>query len=794
MVRLSALDKKLLRDLKQFRGQAIAVTGVIFAGIAAFFCFYSAFLNLDLTRRAYYQEYRFADLEIVLERAPLSEALQRVGSLSGIRHVEGRIVKDVNLELPGVNDPQFGRVISLPNLRKNVINDIYLVRGRYFSSDRLNEVIVNERFFQANQLQLGDYIYAVINQRKQPLRIVGTALSPEFVYAIPSANQFIPDDKRFAILWVKRDFAEMAFNMEGGCNNIVALVSDNQELDTLLEKAKKTLDQYGVYAGVKQSEQLSNYFLSNELKGLKTTAIIIAILFLGIAALILLIMMRRMVKQQRIQIGVIKAFGYSDIAVAFHFWKFALIIAIVATTLGIIGGHILGMRLIVLYKEFFQFPLLKFGVYPEIVFLSYLLSMLFAIAGSTGAVIALVRLPPAEAMRPETPITAIATPFEKIAIIWRHLSFTWKVVVRNVLRYRARSIFTVFGVMVATGIIIMGYFSFDSSNELLRYQFTEVQREDMEVRLAKEYGMSAYYAALRFPYTIYAEPMFQYAFEIRSGWRKKNVPVIGIPDKPKLRRFLDKYGNDIRPTARGLILGERLAEFLEVNVGDPVYIKPLSGKIKRTYKVTVTGTVKEYIGLNAYADMRFLTALLDSDTLVNSLLLRVEKGKEDRLSRWLKGVPAVLSSSIKQNTLQMYYDALVRGMRIMNVFLLYLSGVIAFAIIYNSSTISIMERTRELATLRVMGFTIREVSKIIFYENYLLSLLGLIVGYPFGMLICRLLVFAYETELYEWPYYIQGKTFAISGIFILLFVTIANFISRRRVKRLDLIEALKTRE
>ncbi len=794
MVKPGVLNRKILRDIWNFRGPALATMAVITAGITAFFCFYSAFLNLDLTRRSYYRQYRFADLEVILEQAASQEVIQRLSSVTGIQRVETRIVEDVNLDLEGVKQPQTGRIISLPNVQRKIINDIYLTKGTYFSSDRMNEIIVNERFFAANNLTLGDMIHAVINNRKQPLKIVGTALSPEYVYAIPSASEFVPDDKGFAILWVKRDFAEMSFDMQGLCNNAIALVSNKRQLDVIAEKVETILEPYGVYSAITRDDQVSNYYLSSEIKSLKASAVVIACLFLGIAALILLIMMRRMVKYQRTQIGVLKAFGYSNSAILMHFWNFGLIVSVAGATLGVLAGYGLGRQLMALYKQFFQFPILEYRGYPTIYASSYLLSVGFALAGATMAVHEIVRLPPAEAIRPEAPVSAHTTPVEKFLFLWRRLSFTSKIIVRNMFRNRGRSILSVVGVMLASGIVLMGYFFFDSSNELMRYQFQEILRHDVQVTLATEHDHSVVYEARNFPYTLYVEPMLNYGFEIRSGWRKKNVVITGVPERLKLRRLLDAQGNKIEPPSSGLLLGEQVARSLRVKAGDSLYIEPLSGKITRTYEVKIAGIVKEYLGLSAYADVHFLSRLLQSESLVSSLLLRVEKGKERELTEWLKDLPAVSGSSIKQDTYEKYREMLLESMDIWNVFLLIFSGVIAFSIIYNSTTISVMERSRELATLRVMGFTVDEVGDIVFNENYLLSFVGLILGYPFGLLVCLWLIKAFETDLYRLPFYIHPRTYLLTAIYTLVFVTAANLITRRKLKRMDLIEVLKSRE
>ncbi len=790
---MRVLDKKLLRNIRKSWGQALAITMVILCGTAAYISMASAHRNLLLTRNSYYAHYRFADFQIMLERAPTT-AVFKVENLHGLREARGRIVKEVNLDIEGVDEPRIGRIISMPDRDVPVLNDICLVSGRYFEPGASNEVILSDAFARENRLGIGDRIRASINDKKQPLRIVGTAQSPEYIYMIRNAQEFIPSPARFGVLWVAEEFAEMAFDMNAARNDIIGAVNDPNQLEEILDKAEKLLEPYGVFATIKREDQISHRFLSDEIKGLEVTARIIPAIFQGIAALIILVLLNRMVKNERTQIGLLKAYGYSHWTVSAHYLKFALILGIAGCLGGFAVGQWLANAMIELYVEFFQFPVLRSRMYPDVLIRAAGITLAFALLGALTAARQAARIQPAEAMRPAAPRSARRTVFERVEVVWRNLSFTWKMIVRNVSRYRFRAFLSVFGVMLSAGIMLLGLFTMDAVYYMLDFQFQEVQREDVRITLATERGKGALHEIARLDYVRHAEPILQYPFEFRSKWRKKDVAITGLPQNAQLMRLIDTQGRTVNIGDRGLVISERLATDLGVQPGDAITIKPLLGRITKKTRVLVSQVARQYLGMSAYMNLDALSRILEEPFAMNAALVRTERRKERALNRTLKDVPAVASVEIKRESYQSIKETLAESMRISSTFLALFSGIIAFAIIYNSTSVSLAERQRELASLRVMGFTMGEVGGIIYNENFLLAAVGLLAGYPFGMLMCKLIVVAYETELYRIPFHIEPRTFTVTGVLTVLFVVLANLAARRRIRALDVVEVLKARE
>ncbi len=792
-MKLNVLNKKLLRTLWKTRGQALAIAAVIMGGAAAYIAVNSVHRNLMLTRDTYYAQYRFADFEIMLERAPQT-AIFKLETIPGVRRVRGRITDEVNVDVEGQDEPRTGKIVSMPDRHLHVLNDIHIARGRYFEQNAQDEVILSERFAEENDLDLGDRIGVTVNNRKYSLRIVGLGLSPEYVYMIRNIQELIPSPERFGVLWVPEQFAETALSMRSACNNIVGTAENEDMLDEILDKADKILDPYGVFVKIKKENQISNRFLSDEIRGLEVSAKIFPTIFLAIASLILLVLLNRMVRKERTEIGLLKAYGYSNFSVAGYYIKYALVLGFLGCVMGYILGKVIAGWIIGVYVNIYQFPLLEQRDYPDILVRAFGLTVVFAVLGAVMAAWQAANIDPAESMRAESPKTATRTLIERVAIIWRNLSFTWKMIVRNVSRNRFRASLSVFGVTVSSAILIMGYFSIDALNYMLKFQFQESQREDVKVSFPIERGKNALHEAARFPYVRAAEPMLQYPFEIRSTWRKKDTVVVGLPRDCTMMKLIDDSYHPVDIGEHGLVLSMRLAHDLDVVPGDTVTLKPLQGRVTGETDVTVSKVVKQYLGTSGYMNLRELSRVIDQSFAVNTVLLRTEEGQESALNKALKDVPGVSSIEIKEVSYQNLKNTLAENMSVMNFMLVIFAGIISFAVIYNVTTVALTERQRELASLRVLGFSASEVGRIVYLENFLLAGIGLLLGFPAGMAICKLLVRAYDTELYRLPYHLEHRTFYITAGMITVFVLFSNFAVRHKIRNLDMVEVLKARE
>jgi len=790
---MRVLNRKLVRDIYRARGQAAAVTAVILVGIASYITMASAYRNLLLTRDAYYEEQRLADFFISLERAPVTD-IYRLQQIPGVRDVRGRIVEDVDVDVPGNGVPKTGRIISMPDRRQPVLNDIVLLSGRYFDIGTANDVILSDGFAKANRLEPGDTIYANINNRRQPLRVVGTALSPEYVYLIRNPAELVPSPERFGILWLPQSFAELAFDMQGACNDIVGTVDDLSRVEPILDQAETMLDRYGVFLTISREDQISNRFLSDEIAGLAVSARIMPAIFLGVAAVVLLVLLNRMVRQERTQIGLLKAYGYGDWAVSGHYLRFALVLGVAGCILGFIVGQLLAGLMVRMYIEFFNFPILRSRVYPDVIVQSMGLSVFFAALGAFTAVRHAVRIRPAEAMRPEAPKTAHHTMLERISSIWRRLPFTGKMIARNVGRYKWRAALTILGVAIAAAMLFIGWFFMDSMDFMMDFEFNRVRRDDVRIALQREMGKNAWHEFSRMPHVRRAEPLLQYPFKVLNGWRSRDVGITGLLPEGRLLALEDTAGQPIQIPDHGVILGDHLADQLHVRAGDSITLRPLLGRIMRERVVPVAQVVREYFGVGAYMHLNTLSRLLDEPFAMNAVLLKTDPGASRRVNEVLRELAVVAGVEVKEDAYENIRRTLATSMRISNIMTVLFAGIIAFAIIYNSTMVSLAERQRELASMRVLGFSAAEVGRILYVENLMLSAVGLVLGIPLGIGGSRAIITAYETDLYRLPFEIGPRTYVYTVLFTVLFVVMANLTARRKVIRLNMVEVLKERE
>jgi putative ABC transport system permease protein len=790
---MPVLFHKLRRDLWQSKGQVTAVLAVMVCGIAIFTAFFACYRNLLLTRDSYYARYRFHDFSLQLEKAPLS-AVFKLAALPGVRAARGRIVKDVSLSVSGQNEAKVARLISFPLRHAGMIDDIHLVSGRHFSAAAPDECLVNDRFLNANGLRAGDRLQVTVNGRRQSLKIVGAAQSPEYIYTIRNAQEMLPNPRKFAVIWVQEAWAESHLDLKGAVNEIVAEAFEPARLRRLLDQAEDLLKPYGVYARVERRNQLSNWYLQSELEGLKVSTGVTPAVFLLIAALILVILLSRMVRREQMQIGLLKAYGYTDLEIALHYVRFALIIGLVGGLVGYGCGEWMGRGLIGIYVAYYTFPVLTYQFYPDLLLWGLLISTGCALFSALAVIRSVVQIEPALAMRDSPQRSARRTWLERLPFIWRRLSFTHKIIARNISRFPLRSAFTVLGVTLSTAIVILGYFASDAMGYMIHHQFDLVQREDIRVTFYRERGRAALYEIQRLPGVRRAEPQLLYPFELRRGWQRKEMLITGLSEPSRLFRLLDAEQRRVESGRTGLTLLDIEARRLNLRVGDQVWLKPMYGRIATEKPVIVDKIVAQFIGAGGYMRRERLSRLLGEADTLNAVLLQTEPGMAQAVAARLKDLPVVASVEIKADALRNFNQTIGESMGISNFFLTLFAGVIAVAVIYNSTAINITERSREMASLRVLGYTTEEVGRIVFNESLLLSLLGLGLGLPVGTGLCRLMTEAYVTDVYRFPYYLSMQTYWVSALTILGYVLLSNALSRRRIAHLDLVEALKSRE
>lgn len=788
---IPALDRKLLRDLWSSRGQALAIALVVAAGITIFVTMLSTYDSLDLSLRTYYDRYRFADVFVSLTRAPLALESE-LRAIPGVAQVETRVVMDVTLDVPGMSEPASGRLISVPADRRPALCDVFLRSGRRIEPDHPDEVMVSEGFANAHGLRPGDRVAALINGRRRELSIVGLALSPEYIYPI-RPGELMPDEARFGVLWMERRALSSAFQMEGAFNNVVAKLMHGASEQDVIARLDRLLDaRYGGAGAIPRAQQSSNWYLANELNQLRVSGAIVPVIFLGVAAFLLNVVLSRIVSVQRTQIAAIKALGYGNAAIGLHYVKWSLVVALVGSAIGIGLGAWLGWAMTRLYTMFFHFPVLLYRLNVQVAVLGGLIGIAAAIAGALSSVRRAVALPPAEAMRPEPPARFGESLPERLGIR-RWLSQPARIIVRTLQRHPGRVALSTLGIALAASLLVVGNFSQDAVEEMARVQFDLAQRFDLMVTFVEPTSASALQDLRGLPGVMRAEAFRAVPVRLRSGPRSRNVAIVGVDEAGTLNRVIDPDTGPIRLPSDGLVLSDALATLLDVQPGQHLTAEVLEGN-REVLDVVVSDVVNDYMGTNAYMSLAALHRLMQEDRTLSGAYLRVDRGAVNELYTRLKTTPRVAGVLRKSAAIEALQATLASMMRKIQVIYVLFASVIAFGVVYNSVRISLSERSRELATLRVIGFTRGEVSYILLGELALVTVAAVPLGLALGYAMVAGTVQASNSEMFRIPLIVGPNTYALSAVTIVVATILSALVVRRQLDRLDLVEVLKTRE
>ena len=790
MVRLSALNRKLLRDLWGMKGQAFAIAMVVAAGVAMYVMYQSLFASLSETQRSYYARQRFGHVFASLKRAPQRVAAD-IAAIPGVSAMETRVVSSVTLDLENLDEPAGAQLVSIHSDRRPTVNDLFLRRGRWLEANRPDEILASEGFVIANKLEPGDQVPAVINGRLRRLTIVGVALSPEYIYSI-RPGELVPDDQRYGIFWMDEKALVAAFDMEGGFNDVTLALSPGTSTEEVISQLDRILEPYGGRGAIPRALQLSNWTVENELSQLQSFGFLLPLIFLIVASFILNVALTRALALQRPQIAALKALGYDNAAIGWHYLKWGFVIGAVGIVIGVVGGAVLGTMIIDLYNVYFRFPELRFVVPPRVVVGAAALTFIAAGAGAFGAVARAVRIPPAEAMRPEAPAryrrTVLETP-----LLSRYLGTAGRMVLRNIARHPFRAGASIFGISFAVAILMIGLVFNDATERLIQTQFWEAERQDVTVNFVEPRGSAARYALARLPGVIAVEPQRAVAVRVRAGYRERYLAISGVPPTPRLKRIVDRNGEPIRLPPGGVVLSQTLAKALDISIGDVVTMEVLEGH-RPTRRVEVTGLVDDLLGLSAYMDLEALHRLMQEGDVTTGALMLVDMAQEPKLATTLKQIPTVAGTGFKRSVLRRFREVLAANLGLSIFINLLFASVIAFGVVYNAARISLSERSRELASLRVLGFTRAEISLILMGELALLTLVSLPVGGAFGYSLSAVIVGSIDSEVYRFPLYVSRQAVAWSFLGIIGAALVSGLIVRRKLDALDLVAVLKIKE
>ena len=787
---MRALNVKLLRDLWSMKGQMAAVALVMACGLMVMIMARGLVRSLETARDGYYATHRLAQVFCDLKRAP--NALKaRLREIDGVASLETRVRGTLTLHLPGLREPADGLVLSLPDGRRTEVNRLHLRQGRLPEPFSPGEVVVSEPFAKAHGFVPGHTLEATIHGARTRLSVVGVGMSPEFVYET-RPGETVPDNRRYGIFWMSEGALADAYDLSGAFNSVILTLAPGAGTGPVKKDLDRILAPYGALVAFDRTEHVSSKLIDDRIAMLKGFAVAFPVIFLSIAAFMTSAALTRLVRLQREQIAQLKAFGYSSRAVGLHYFQFALAAVLAATLLGSTVGLWLGQNMVEIYRRFFQFPNLAFRPDWWALALALAASAAASFMGVLGAVRQAVVLPPAEAMRPEPPARFEPSFLERLGFL-RLLSPVQLMALRNLERKPWQAFFTAFGLAMATAIPIVPGAMGDGIDYLMDFQWRLAQRQDVTVSLIEPGSAAALHSLRGLPGVLRAEPFRVVQGRIVNGLRQRRVGLTGRVPDAALNLLLDDRGRAVAMPLAGLLLSEKLAEVLELRPGDPVRIEVQEGR-RPVLETFVAGTITDFAGVGAYMDFHALGRLMGEERVVSGAHLSLDANARDAFLQEVADTPAVASAVFTSAARESFRSAMGDMMGVVQAVYFGFAVIVSCSVVYNGARIALSERTRDLATLRVLGFSETETTVILLSELVVLTLAALLPGLWIGSEMARVLVLTANTESVRMPLVLTHRAYA-TAVLIVLSSSLASFlVVGRRIRNLQLLSVLKAPE
>ncbi len=787
---MSPLNHKLLRDLWRIKGQAGAIALVVAVGVSLLVMMSGMLSSLQDTRETYYERYRLAEVFAPVTRAPLN-VLEQVAQISGVASVQGRIIGGALVDMPGQALPVRASALSVPRYQASRLNDFYLKHGRALDPARTDEVIVLDSFAQAHDLQLDDTLSATMNGARRSFRIVGFAMAPEFLFTT-APGEFVPDDARFAVLWLNEDALAAAFDMKGAFNEALLSMERNAKPEAVLLAVDGVLDRFGGQGAYLLKDHMSDRFISEEISGLQATSVAVPPIFMGVAAFLLYIVITRMVQSEREQIGLIKAFGYSDFEVGYHYFKLVLVIAVAGAGLGCVLGLWGGRAMAGVYQSVYHFPFLVFHIEPAPLVSGVGVSVLAASAGGLFVLRRVFALTPAVAMRPPAPMD-----FSRSGAMNERLK-SWldqpsRMVVRRILRNPGRLFGAVLGVAVGMGLSSAQMSLMSGFDDTLDLTFGVIDRSDVSVSFFETMPAETVFDMKHLPGVVEVEPIRAVGAVLRNGRNSYRGTVSGLPANARLNRAVDKDMADIVMPETGIVLAKSLADILEIQLGEMLQVEVLQGR-RPVLTVPVASIAETLLGSPSFMLMDSLNRELRERGQVSGVYLRVDSDQLPALYEALKAMPSVAGVTRREDARAAMQKLMDTGAGAMRYVMAAIAGIITFGIVYNAARIAFGEQARDLASLRVMGFTRGETAFVLLGELAVVVLLAIPLGVGIGYYLSFLIAAGFSTDLYQIPTTFRPDAFGIAALAVVLAALVSGWLVKRDIDRIDLVATLKTRE
>jgi len=787
---VSPLNLKLWRDLKRLKGQVAAISLVIAMGVMMLVMMTGLVTSLELTRKAYYESYRLADVFASVVRAPKS-VIKELENIDGVNIAEGRILGDALVDIRGNDNAYRAMAISLPDNSQPKLNQIRLLKGRIPMLAHSTEIVLLNSFAAAHDLNIGDSIEATLYGKRRELNIVGIAQSPEFLYTT-APGELVPADGRFAVFWLVESEMAAVFDMDGAVNQFILSVPDMAQLDRILFSVDSILKPFGGLGAYGLDQHHSNKFVSEEIAGLKASSVSVPPVFMFVAAFLLYMVTGRMVQAEREQIGLLKSFGYSNFEVNKHYLKLAVVISLLGALLGSALGIWAGHGMTVFYQVFFKFPFIIFQLDASSFIKGLVISVSVASMGSVWALRNVYDLTPAVAMQPPVPadyshlLTLPGFVLRKLDTPSRML---WRRLVRQPGRFINGSIGIAFGMALSVSMVAMLH-GFQATMDTT---FNQIDRSDATVSFINAVSKKSVYELEKIEGVLTVEPFRVVPVVFKNGLYQYRGAVNGYVSQPELNRALDANGKPLVLDNAGVVLSKAVAKILNVSVGDVLLIEVKEGH-RPSISVPVSGIAETLLGSPVYMELSALNRYLKEQGRVSGAFLKLDATKETEVYKTLKLMPKVAGVGLKKENEAAFKKLLDSGAGAMRYIMLLIAGVISFGIVYNSACTAYSERLKELASMRVLGFEKSEANFVLLAELAVIVILALPIGAVLGQLLSHVIAESFSTDIYQIPVIYSPQSFGLAGAAVLIASFVSAYVVKRDADKLDLVIALKHKE
>ncbi len=787
---MSPLDKKMVRTLRRLKGQAAAIASVIALGVMTLVMMTGLVGTLSETRSTYYERYRLADVFAPAARAPQT-VLQHLANLPGVTAVEGRVTGGALITLKQAGRPVRATALSIPQDAHPLVNNYMLTSGRAPYVGRNDEVLLLQSFADAVGLAPGDSLSATMNGARRTFVVVGLAQSPEFIY-IAAPGELVPDDTRFAVLWMLEDAMAAAFDMKGAFNEALLLLSRNANTQEVIVGANRLLDKYGGLGAYGLEDQASNRFVTEEIAGLRATVGVVPPIFLAIAAFLLNIVIARMIQSEREQIGILKAFGYTSLEIGVHYFKLVLLIALCGAIFGGALGVMSGRLLSGVYQTYYKFPFLIFQISASAFVLGVLVSVLAASAGAILVLRSVFSLTPAIAMRPPAPVDYSGT--GAFGPRMRGLlDQPTRMVMRRIVRQPGRILGAIVGIACGMALSVGMVSILAGFDKTIEMTFSVIDRSDAMVSFTHPLSDKVQYELASLDGVHAVEPVRVMPVEFRHGLRQYRGAVNGLQEDARLNRALKSDLEPVELHTNGIVLSTALAKVLNAEIGDTIEVDVLEGR-RPNLTVQVTGVAETLLGSPAYLSLEGLNRILEEPGRVSAVYLSADTDRLAALQLYFAKMPRVAGISVKRDAEQAMQKIMNEGAGSTRYVMALIAAVITFGIIYNTARISFAESMRDLASLRVIGFTKGEASYVLLGELAVVVLVALPLGALMGYFLSFAISAGFSTDIYQVPSVFNPSGYGTAVLVVLAASIVSGWIVKRDVDRVDLVEALKIKE